>query len=112
MKESSGFKESASFSNSETCMLEELILSLSMGHLCEFFYLGENWACAFLNVCMQLLLALIAKFIKKVHPELLCQSQQHSRSHSCVFVVVPQRNKPWSTQRDLEISHLPDSFSD
>lgn len=64
MKESSGFKESASFGNSGTCMLEELFLSLSMGHLCEFFYLGENWACAFLNVYVQLLLALIAKFIK------------------------------------------------
>lgn len=37
MKESRGFKESASFTNSETCMLGELILSLSMGHLCEFF---------------------------------------------------------------------------
>lgn len=93
-------------------MLEELILSLSTDHLCEIFYLGENWVCGFLSVCVQLLSALIAKFLKKVDPELLFQSQQHSRSYSCVFVIVPWWNKPWSTQRDLEISHLPDSFSD
>lgn len=92
MKESSGFKDSASFSNSETSMLEELLLSLSMGHLCEIFFLpGRKLSLCFPQcVCVQLLLALIAKSMKKVHLELLFQRQQHSRSYSCVFVIVPQ----------------------
>lgn len=47
MKKGTGFKESASFSNSAACMPEELILSLSMGHLYEILLPGRKLSLCF-----------------------------------------------------------------